>query len=201
MGNINTLKKVGFTSKSLNINRHISNNHIIVRRKKEKKSIKKSIQLGLSFKAYTHILGELYEWWRTSERERDIGVSFFLSRGDHCSNVILVFTAFLLDKQKHTNITTQISIIPGRFHQHKTQIKSSAQSKVFVLAQLYVTNLHLYTSKKALVKYYSFCFLGYITYLQKLGRTHNHTKPTFFRHLVLIKIIIRQFENAQKISD
>ena len=133
----------------------------------------------MSFKAYTHILGELYEWWRTSERERDIGVSFFLSRGDHCSNVILVFTAFLLDKQKHTNITTQISIIPGRFHQHKTQIKSSAQSKVFVLAQLYVTNLHLYTSKKALVKYYKFCFLGYITYLQKLG--HSRFSPfTFF---------------------
>ena len=100
-------------------------------------------------------------------------MSFFLSRGDHCSNVILVFTAFLLDKQKHTNITTQISIIPGRFHQHKTQIKSSAQSKVFVLAQLYVTNRHLYASKKALVKYYKFCFLGYITYLQNLGRSQS----------------------------
>ena len=88
--------------------------------------------------------------------------------------------------ETHEHIRTQISIIPGRFHQHKTQIKSSAQSKVFVLAQLNVTNLHLYTSKKALVKYYKFCFLGYITYLQHLG--HSPFSPSTTSRLCLLSI-------------
>jgi hypothetical protein len=88
------------------------------------------------------------------------------------------------DIYKH--IRTQISIVPGRFHQHKIHIKTSAQRKVFVLAQLNVTNLHLYTSKMALVKYYKFCFLGYITYLQNLG--HNPFSPFSTSRLCLLSI-------------
>ena len=84
----------------------------------------------------------------------------------------------------HEHISTQISIVPGRFHQHKIHIKTSAQSKVSVLAQLIGTNVHLYTSKQALVKYYRFCFLGYITYLQNLG--HNPYSP--FSRLCLLSI-------------
>ena len=86
----------------------------------------------------------------------------------------------------HEHFSTQISIVPGRFHQHKIHIKTSAQRKVFVLAQLNVTNLHLYTSKQALVKYYKFCFLGYITYLQNLG--HNPFSPFSTSRLCLLSI-------------
>ena len=86
----------------------------------------------------------------------------------------------------HEHISSQISIVPGRFHQHKIHIKASAQSKVFVLAQLNVTNLHLYASKKALVKYYKFCFLGYITYLQHLG--HSPLSPSTTSRLCLLSI-------------
>ena len=84
----------------------------------------------------------------------------------------------------HEHIRTQTSIVPGRFHQHRIHIKTSAQSKVSVLAQLIGTNVHLYTSKQDLVKYYRFCFLGYITYLQNLG--HNPFSP--FSRLCLLSI-------------